>query len=58
VGVKARGWMLVTAGGVIARGAQVETDAQGRAVTLTTGVVLGRALEAATAAGQEILIDR
>lgn len=58
VGVKARGWLLVQAGGVVARGAAVETDNQGRAVTLNTGVSLGRALDAATAAGQLIRIDR
>jgi hypothetical protein len=58
VGVKARGWILVESGGVIAVGAQVETDNLGRAVTLAAGVALGRALDAATAAGQLIRIDR
>lgn len=58
VGVKSRGWLIVESGGVVARGAAVETDNQGRAITLNTGVTLGRALDAATAAGQLIRIDR
>lgn len=56
--VKARGWMLVEAGAAVAVGAAVESDASGRAITLTTGVQAGRAIDAATAAGQPIRIDR
>ncbi len=48
------GTAVVEAGGAIAAGAAVETDATGRAVTQTTGVKLGRALEAAAAAGDFI----
>lgn len=58
VGCKARGWMLVESGGAIAVEAQVQTDNLGRAITLAAGVPLGRALDAATAAGQLIRIDR
>jgi hypothetical protein len=55
---KARGWMIVEAGAAVAQGAGVESDASGRAITLNTGVQAGRAVDAATAAGQPIRIDR
>jgi hypothetical protein len=58
VGCKARGWMLVEAGAAVAQGAAVESDASGRAITLAAGVQAGRAVDAATAAGQFIRIDR
>lgn len=44
----------VEAGGAIAVGAAIESDAQGRAVARTTGVAIARALTAASAAGQLI----
>ena len=47
----------VTAGAPIPYGAEVQTDAQGRAiVAVSGGAVLGRALQAATAAGDRISI--
>lgn len=50
------GIALVTAGGAIAAGAQVEASAAGKAVTLSTGAAIGRALDAATADGDLIRI--
>jgi hypothetical protein len=55
---KARGWLLVESGGAVAQGAAVESDASARAVTRNTGEQAGRAVDAATAAGQLIRIDR
>src|SRR5262245_33284985 len=47
----------VTAGAPIAYGAEVQTDAQGRVIpAVAGGSVLGRALQAATAAGDRISI--
>lgn len=48
------GTAIVEAGAAIALGAKVEADAQGRAVTQASGVTLGRALQAASAAGARI----
>lgn len=48
------GTAVVVAGGAVNAGALVESDGQGRAVTRNTGVVLGRALQAAGAAGARI----
>jgi len=48
------GTAVVEAGAAITAGAAVETDATGRAVTLATGTKVGRALEAAAAAGDFI----
>lgn len=45
------GTASVEAGGAIAAGARIEIDAQGRAVTLASGVAVGVALEAASGAG-------
>jgi hypothetical protein len=56
--VKTRGWIVVTAGAAVAVGANVQSDAQGRAITLAAGQNAGRALDAATAAGQLIRVDR
>jgi len=56
--VNVQGIMLVEAGAAIAAGVQVEADAQARAVTLAAGVSLGRALDAAGAAGEVIRILR
>lgn len=48
------GTAVVEASAAIASGAAVEATAVGKAVTRTTGVVLGRALEAASADGDKI----
>lgn len=52
------GTAVVVASAAIAEGAAIETLADGRAVTRTTGVTVARALQAATAAGQsfEVLL--
>jgi hypothetical protein len=55
-GVAVRGELLVEAGAAIAVGAQVESDASARAVTLTTGVAFGVARDAALAAGDIIRV--
>lgn len=53
------GVLLVEAGGAIAQGASVTSDATGKAVTITsTEKVNGTALDAATAAGEVIRIVR
>ncbi len=57
-GVKTHGELLVVAGGAITAGTEVESDAQGRAVTRSTGVVAGVARDAATAAGDIIRVMR
>ncbi|WP_431287475.1 capsid cement protein [Roseateles chitinivorans] len=56
--VNASGIILVEAGAAIAAGAQVEADAQARAITLNAGAANGRALDAAAAAGDVIRILR
>ena len=56
--VAARGEILVEAGAAIAAGAEVESDASGRAVTKTTGVAFGVARDAAAAAGDIIRVLR
>jgi hypothetical protein len=48
------GTALVTAGGAITAGSVVATDANGQAVTWSTGAKVGIALDAATASGQLI----
>ena len=50
------GVILVEAGAAIAAGAEVESDANGRAVTKTTGVGFGVARDAASAAGEIIRV--
>lgn len=52
------GICLVTSAGVITAGAEVESDATGRAVVLSTGKSNGTALDAASAAGDVIRIVR
>jgi hypothetical protein len=54
--VDALGTAVVETGGAIADGALIETDADGRAVSKTSGPAVARALpgQAATAAGQFI----
>lgn len=57
-GIDAQGVLLVEAGAAVTAGVAVETDNQGRAITLDSGVSLGRALDTATAAGQFIRVLR
>ncbi|CAM3350289.1 capsid cement protein [Paracidovorax anthurii] len=57
-GVGTHGEILVEAGAAVAKGAQVQPDAQGRAITLASGVAFGRARDAATAAGEFIRVLR
>lgn len=57
-GVATHGEILVEAGAAVAVGAQVESDALARAVTLTTGVAFGTARDAAAAAGDIIRVLR
>lgn len=51
------GVLEVEAGAAVAAGALVASDADGRAVTATTGAYVGRALDAATAAGDLIPVQ-
>lgn len=57
-GVSTHGELLVEAGAAIAAGAEVESDASGRAVTKSTGVAFGAARDAASAAGDIIRVLR
>lgn len=57
-GVATHGEILVEAGAAVAVGAQVQSDATGRAITLAAGVAAGRARDAATAAGDLIRVLR
>ena len=52
------GILAVEAGAAVAVGADVQSDASGRAMTKTTGVLAGVAMDAATAAGDIIRIAR
>ncbi|PIQ25435.1 DUF2190 domain-containing protein [bacterium (Candidatus Blackallbacteria) CG13_big_fil_rev_8_21_14_2_50_49_14] len=52
--VIAMGTAPIEASAAIAEGAEVEALADGRIVTKSTGVTVGRTLQAATAAGQVI----
>lgn len=53
--VDAIGTSIVEAGAAVALGAQLKSDASGRAITwATSGAVIGRALQAAGAAGEFI----
>ncbi|MFB9160006.1 capsid cement protein [Chromobacterium violaceum] len=52
------GAILVEAGAAIAAGAEVQSDASGRAVAKAAGLPNGIALDAATAAGDVIRIVR
>lgn len=56
--VATHGEILMEAGAAIAVGAEVESDASGRAVTKTTGVAFGVARDAAAAAGDVIRVLR
>ncbi|MBH2010287.1 MAG: DUF2190 family protein [Xanthomonadaceae bacterium] len=57
-GVATHGEILVEAGAAVAVGAQVQSDASGRAITLDTGVAFGTARDAAAAAGDIIRVLR
>lgn len=52
------GVILVEAGGVIAAGAEVQSDADGKAIAKAAGVTNGTAWDAATAPGDVIRIVR
>jgi hypothetical protein len=55
--VVSAGIVEVTAGAAVAYGAEVQTNASGKAITVTTGgTVVGRALQAATADGDRIAV--
>jgi hypothetical protein len=56
--VNTHGELLVESGAAITVGAEVETDASGRAIPKNTGVGCGVARDAATAAGEFIRILR
>ena len=56
--VATHGEILVEAGAAVAVGAEVESDASGRAATKTTGVAFGVARDAAAAAGDIIRVLR
>lgn len=56
--VNTHGELLVEAGAAIAAGAEVQSDASGRAITKAAGVAAGVARDAATAAGDIIRILR
>lgn len=58
VGVEALGLLMVTAGAAISAGVEVQSDANGLAITKSTGVGNGYALTAATQAGDQIRILR
>ncbi|RKY70048.1 MAG: DUF2190 domain-containing protein [Candidatus Latescibacterota bacterium] len=56
--INTHGALMVKAGAAIAVGAEVEVGADGKAITLASGVAQGRALDAATADGDIIRILR
>ncbi len=56
--VNTHGVLLVEAGAAIAAGAEVESDANGKAITKAAGISNGFALDAAAAAGDVIRIVR
>lgn len=55
-GLDFAGVVVVEAGAAVAADAAVQTDASGRAITLAAGVSLGRAIDAAGAAGDFIRV--
>lgn len=55
-GLSTHGIVVVEAGAAVAADAAIQCDASGRAITLAAGVNLGRALDAATAAGDLIRV--
>jgi hypothetical protein len=52
------GVLIVEAGGAIAAGAEIQSDADGRAITKAAGIGNGYALDAAVAAGDIIRVVR
>lgn len=56
--VATHGEIVVESGAAVAVGAEVESDATGRAITKTTGVGSGVARDEATGAGQYIRVLR
>ena len=54
--VVTQGVALVVAGAAVAAGADLESDATGRVVTLSTGKLAGVALTAAAAAGTKVRV--
>lgn len=56
VGVVAIGTAMAISGAAVAVGADLESDASGRVITRVAGVSVGRALQATTAADQNIEI--
>ncbi|CBJ43009.1 capsid cement protein [Ralstonia solanacearum] len=56
--VNTHGVLLVEAGAAIAAGAEIESDASGKAITKAAGISNGFALDAAAAAGDVIRIVR
>lgn len=57
-GVATHGEILVEAGAAVAVGDEVQSDAQGRAITKAAGVAWGVARDAAAAAGDYIRVLR
>ncbi len=55
-GLDFAGIVVVESGAAVAADAAVQTDASGRAITLAAGVNQGRALDAATGAGEFIRV--
>ena len=55
-GIATHGELLVEAGAAVAVGAQVQSDASGRVITLAAGVAFGVARDAAGAAGEIIRV--
>ena len=49
-----KGTFIMTAGAAIAEGADLETGLVGKVITQTTGTVIGKTLEGASADGDEI----
>lgn len=57
VSVDKKGTTVCEAGAAVTAGDLVQSDASGRAITKAAGIAIGRALEAATAAGQFIEVE-
>ncbi len=55
-GLTFEGIEVVESGAAVAVDAEVQTDASGRAITKAAGIGLGRALDAATGAGEFIRV--
>lgn len=55
-GLDFAGVVVVESGAAVTAGAEVQTDASGRAIDKAAGIGLGRALDAATGAGEFIRV--